>query len=54
MLGESLVDKRIVGIQQVDYVAIFAQNAFEQHLRFLAEALAKIVVKSTRFRLGRF
>ena len=44
MLGEPLVEKCVVGIQQVEDAAILAHDAFEKQLRLELERLPEVVV----------
>ena len=52
VLGQRLVDESVVRVKQIDHAAIFAQDAFEQHLRLVPERLPQIVVKSAGFGTG--
>ncbi len=45
VLREALVHERVVRPQQVEHAAIFAHDALEEQLRFLAERLTQIVVE---------
>ena len=52
VLCQPFVDKGVVGIQQIDHAAVFADDAVEEHFRFPPEGLPKIVVEVARFRPG--
>ena len=43
--GEPLVDKRVVGIQQIDHAAVLVDDALDEQLGFFAESLPQIVVE---------
>src|SRR6185369_13959433 len=43
--GETFVQERVVGIQQIEHAAIFAEDAFKKQRRLAFEGLAQIVVK---------
>src|SRR4051794_6488165 len=45
MLGETLVEECVVGVEQRQDAAVLAQNAREEELRFLAEAVAESIVE---------
>src|SRR4051812_41063019 len=45
MLGEALVQERIVGVQQFHYAAVFAQDVLEEEFGLLLETLAQAFVK---------
>jgi hypothetical protein len=52
--GEALVEERVVGAQQVEHVAIVANQAVEQQLGLAAERLAQVVVEVGELvRIGR-
>src|SRR5206468_4571480 len=43
--GQTLVDERVIRIQQLDDVAVLPNDAVEEQLRLAAHGLAKIVVE---------
>ena len=45
MLGQPLVDERVVGVQQIDHAAVFMHDAAEEQLGLLAHRLPQIVVE---------
>ena len=45
VLREPLVQERVVGLEQVEHAAVFAQDALEKQLGFAAERLAQVVVE---------
>ena len=45
MARETLVDKCVVRVQQVDDAAIFADDAVEEHLGFDTERLTQVVIE---------
>ena len=45
MLGEALVDERVVGRQQIEHAAVLAHDALEQQLGFARERLPQVVVE---------
>src|SRR5687768_10761118 len=45
MFSEPLVEKRIVGLNQIKHTAILTQNAVEEKLCLLPHRLSKVVVK---------
>ena len=45
MLGQPLVQERVIGVQQVDHAAILADDALEEQLRLPLEGLAQVVVE---------
>ena len=45
VLGQALVQERVVRLQQVEHAAVLAQDALEQQLRLLAEGLPQVVVE---------
>src|SRR5258708_2186746 len=55
-LSQTLVDERIVGIQEAHQAAIFANDTLEEKLRFLLERFTQAVIeirKGFRIRLDR-
>ena len=40
--GQSLVDERIVGAQQVERVSVFAEDALDKQLRFALHRLTQV------------
>jgi len=53
VLCEALVDERMVGRQQVEQTAIFADDAADEELRFFHEGRAKRLVEREDDRIGR-
>ena len=47
MPRQALVDKRVIGIQQIQHTAVFPNNGLEEQLCFPAERLPEVVVKIT-------
>ena len=45
VLGQALVQERVVRLQQVEHAAILAQDVLEQEFRLLAEGLPQVVVE---------
>ena len=45
MLGKTLVEKRVIGAEQVQHVPILAHDALEEQLRFPAQGLPQVVVE---------
>ena len=45
MFRQTLIQERVVGAEQVEHVAIFAQDALEEQLRFAAQGLPQVVVE---------
>ncbi len=45
VLGQALVQERVVRLQQVEHAAILAQDALEQEFRLLSEGLPQVVVE---------
>ena len=45
MPGQTLVHKRVIGIQHAENVSVFAHHAVEQELRLMLERLPEVVVK---------
>ena len=45
VLGQALVQERVVRLQQVEHAAILAHDALEQEFRLLAEGLPQVVVE---------
>ena len=45
VLGEPLVEERVVRLEQVEHAAVLAQDALEEQLRLLAERLPQVVVE---------
>ena len=56
MLGQPLVDERVVGRQQIQKTAIFAEDAGDEELGLLHERLAQELVEweDERIRFDRF
>src|SRR5205814_7324568 len=51
--GQTLVEERIVGVQQVEHAAILADDTVEEQLRLALEGLTQIVVEvKEQFRTG--
>src|SRR5262249_19218622 len=48
VLSKPFVDKRVIGIEQIDDTAILTNNALEEHLGFPPERLPEIVVEILR------
>jgi hypothetical protein len=42
---EPLVQERVVGVQNIEHIAIFSNNAVEKQFRFALECLPQVVVK---------
>ena len=49
--GEPFVDERVVGVQQLEDVAVLADHAAEHEFGFLLERLAQVVVELAAFGL---
>ena len=45
VLGQSLVHERVVGVQNVENIAVFANDAVEQQLGFALECLSQVVIE---------
>ena len=45
MLGEAFIQISVVRLQQIENIPIFAQDAFEEELRFLPEGLPQVIVE---------
>ena len=45
VLGQALVDERVVRAQQIEHAAVLAHHAVDEHLRLLPEGLAEVVVE---------
>jgi hypothetical protein len=45
MLGETLVEERVIRINQLDEAAVFAHEMAEEHLGFLAQEAAQVAVE---------
>src|SRR5262245_23930152 len=45
MLREPLVEKRVVGTQQIAHASVLAQNAVDEELGLLAKRLTEVVVE---------
>ena len=45
VLGEPLVDERVIRRQQIEHAAIFVDDAVEEQLDFALERLAQVVVE---------
>jgi hypothetical protein len=45
MLRESLVEKGIIRVEQVEHTAVFPEHGFEMQFRFVAKGLAQVVVE---------
>ena len=45
MLGQALVQERVVGVQQIEHAAILADDALEEQLGFPLEGLPQVVVE---------
>ena len=51
---QTFIDEGVVGVQQVHHAAVFAHDALEEELRFLAHRLAQVVVEiGEDLRIGR-
>src|SRR5947208_2009723 len=48
MLRQPLIDKGVVRSQQIEDVAVLANNAFKQHLRFGTEGLTQLMIEITK------
>ncbi len=45
MLRQSLIEERVVRIQQFHHAAVFAEDVLEEQFGFVLEALAQALVK---------
>ena len=52
MLGQPLIEKRVVGPQQVEHAAILAHDAREEQRRFFDERLSQLLVEREDHRIG--
>ena len=43
--GQTLVEKRVIGLEQIQHTAVFPQDAFEKQLCLSAKSLTQIVIK---------
>src|SRR5688572_16136613 len=50
MAGEALVNERVVGVDQIEDAAVFADDGVEQQLGFTTESVAEIAVELLRDR----
>ena len=49
MLGEPLVQERVVRSQQIEHTSVFANDAVEEEFRLAPERLAQVVIKVRKY-----
>ena len=53
MPGQTLVDERVIGIQQIEYTGVVADDAPEEQFRLALHGLPKIIVEiGERLKIG--
>ncbi|HEY7389962.1 MAG TPA: hypothetical protein VH640_15705 [Bryobacteraceae bacterium] len=45
MFGEAFVQEGVIGSEQIDYAAVFADDAFGEQVRFSEKGLAEVVIE---------